>query len=195
VLLIVTSRADYTADWLIIELRRRDVPFVRFNTEDYPAAVGLRWAGDGGAALALRDAEVALDSVAAVWFRRPGYPPVNAADANAVWATNEAREALNGVWRTLDALWVNHPDRNRLAESKPEQLRRAAGLGFTAPATLVTNDPVAAAAFVSEHPAGVVCKPLHSGRVGTGASTKLFSTQARSAPRVGASRSRPSSRS
>ena len=24
------------------------------------------------------------------------------------WATREAAEALLGVWRTLDALWVNH---------------------------------------------------------------------------------------
>jgi hypothetical protein len=57
----------------------------------------------------------------------------------AAWARGEAREALLGVWRTLDAVWVNHPDRNRVAESKLSQLRVAPELGFEAPDTLVSN--------------------------------------------------------
>jgi len=30
-LLIVTNREDYTADWLILELQRRGAPFVRLR--------------------------------------------------------------------------------------------------------------------------------------------------------------------
>jgi hypothetical protein len=176
VLLIVTSRADYTADWLVLELRARGAPFVRFNTEDFPAATSLRWRNNGATALMLGPRELDLASVGAVWYRRPAVPVVDLADPAAVWAAGEAREALDGLWKTLDALWVNHPDRNRLAECKPEQLRRAADLGFTVPASIVTNDPEAAAAFASEHPDGVVCKPLRSGRVSNGTTSKLFFT-------------------
>jgi hypothetical protein len=176
VLLIVTSRADYTADWLILELQKRGTPFVRFNTEDFPDSASLRWSSDGATALTLGARELDLASISAVWYRRPGVPLVDTADPVAVWAAGETREALDGLWKTLEALWVNHPDRNRLAECKPEQLRRAADLGFTVPASIVTNDPEAAAAFASEQPDGVVCKPLRSGRVSNGTTSKLFFT-------------------
>lgn len=176
-LLIVTSRADYTADWLILELEKRGARYVRFNTEDFPESVGLRWASDGGGELTLGSRVVELGSVEAVWYRRPALPVVDASDAKAIWAAGEAREALEGVWRTLDALWVNHPDHNRQAESKPEQLRRAARLGFIVPASVVTNDPTAAREFAAEHAGGVVCKPLRTGRIGVpGPDSKLFFT-------------------
>jgi hypothetical protein len=177
VLLIVTSRADYTADWLILELEKRGARYVRFNTEDFPASVGLRWRGDGGGELRFGSRVVDLESVGAAWYRRPALPVVDASDANAIWAAGEAREALDGVWRTLDALWVNRPDRNRQAESKPEQLRRAAGMGFTVPVSVITNDPTAAHEFAAEHADGVVCKPLRTGRIGEpGPDSKLFFT-------------------
>lgn len=185
-LLIVTSRADYTADWLILELRERGEDFVRFNTEDFPEAMSVRWSSNGATVLRLGARELDLASVSAVWYRRPAVPLVDLADPSAVWAAGESREALDGLWKTLDALWVNHPDRNRLAECKPEQLRRAAGLGFTVPASIVTNDPEAAAAFASEHPDGVVCKPLRSGRVGNGTTSKLFFTTLLDAPALAA---------
>jgi hypothetical protein len=158
VLLIVTERGDLTADWLILELQRRDAPFVRFNTEDYPTRATLAWT-PAGAELALNDAAYALADFDAVWYRRPVPPrlPADLPVEQRAWATREASEALLGAWRTLDALWVNHPDRNRLAESKPEQLRTAQRLGFDIPATLVTNQRDRLREFLAEHPAGVVC--------------------------------------
>jgi glutathione synthase/RimK-type ligase-like ATP-grasp enzyme len=178
VLLIVTQRGDLTADWLIRELEERAAAFARFNTEDYPSSVSIVWR-PGGAALHLRDRAVLLDEVSAVWYRRPAPPRLPATlEPDAVgWAARESAEALVGLWRTLDALWVNHPDRNRLAESKLEQLRTAEALGFDTPATLVTNDGKALARFVETHAeAGVVCKPLWRGRVVIGGREELFFT-------------------
>jgi glutathione synthase/RimK-type ligase-like ATP-grasp enzyme len=166
VLLIVTERGDLTADWLVLELARRRAPFVRFNTEDYPTAATLTWTPSGGE-LTLGDTMHGLAEFSAVWYRRPIPPnlPAELSDAQRLWATREASEALLGAWRTLDAVWVNHPDRNRLAESKPEQLKAAQRLGFEVPDTLVTNDRERVREFVANHPQGVVCKPLWDGRV------------------------------
>ena len=167
-LLIVTERGDLTVDWLILELERRGAPFVRFNTEDYPTLATLAWT-PRGAELTISGTRYALSAFDAVWYRRPVAPqlPESLSDAQRSWATREASEALLGAWRTLDARWVNHPDRNRLAESKPEQLRTAARLGFDIPNTLVTNAPEDAQRFIAEHPAGTICKPLWDGRVPT----------------------------
>lgn len=165
-LLIVTERGDLTADWLILELDRREAPFVRFNTEDYPLRAGLAWTPEGST-LKLKGRTHALNAFTAVWYRRPVAPqlPPGLGEERALWVGREAREALLGAWRTLDALWVNHPDRNRTAESKPEQLRTATAMGFEVPASLVTNQAARVRAFMADHPQDVVCKPLWDGRV------------------------------
>jgi predicted ATP-grasp superfamily ATP-dependent carboligase len=188
VILIVTSRSDYTADWLILELTRRGAPFVRFNTEDYPTETLLRWTDGGAGELRFSDRNVDLDDVRSVWYRRPvppalspGLPPGQTA-----WAAAESREALDGLWRTVDTRWVNHPDRNRLADSKPEQLRRARDLGFAVPTSLITNSGNLAREFVAAQAASVVCKPLFSGRIETNTGLRLFFTSQLDAQAVAA---------
>jgi glutathione synthase/RimK-type ligase-like ATP-grasp enzyme len=55
---------------------------------------------------------------------------------------------IRGLAALDRATWVNHPQATYLAESKPYQLRLAHKLGFTIPATLITND---AEALSAEH--------------------------------------------
>lgn len=177
-LLIVTERGDFHADWLVLELEARGAPFVRFNTEDYPQRAGLSWRSNGAGTLKLSGREHPVEDFHAVWYRRPVPPqmPSDTSPAAAAWARSEAREALLGVWRNLDAVWVNHPDRNRVAESKLRQLRVAAELGFEVPATLVSNEAATVREFIAAHPAGVICKPLHDGRVPVGEDERVFFT-------------------
>jgi hypothetical protein len=178
VILIVTSQSDYTADWLVLELERRGTQFARFNTDSYPSSTHLVWHEDGASSLAFTGTVVDLSEVTAVWYRRPVPPvlPPGLSAGRSAWAAAEAREALDGVWKTLTANWVNHPDRNRLADCKPEQLRRARALGFDVPASLVTNHPDAAVQFARAHEHGVICKPLFSGRIDIEGRSQLFFT-------------------
>lgn len=176
-LLIVTSRDDLTADWLILELEQHELPFVRFNTEDYPTRVRLQWRLDR-ASLYIEPSRKHLDlrDVSAVWYRRPVPPRIPELPSDqAAWAEREAREALEAAFLTTDALWVNRPERNQLAGYKPEQLRRAAGLGFVIPETIVTNDGEAAAEFLSHHNRAIA-KPLYRGRITQSGRERLFFT-------------------
>jgi glutathione synthase/RimK-type ligase-like ATP-grasp enzyme len=118
-----------------------------------------------------------MDTFPSVWYRRPVAPhlPDEIPPHLRPWAAAEAREALEGLWRTHTGLWVNHPDHNRLASSKQEQLEIARELGFDAPPTLVTNDPEEARTFASDH-RSVVCKPLRGGSVPTRDGEHLFFT-------------------
>jgi glutathione synthase/RimK-type ligase-like ATP-grasp enzyme len=176
VLLLVTNREDLTADWLVLELDRRGTTFERFNGEDYPTEVWLRWAPDR-ASLRFGGRDLARADIRSVWWRRPLPPqmPPDLPGPEADWATGEALAALEGFWRTLDAHWVNTPARNAEADSKPEQLRRARGLGFTVPDTIVTNDPGAARAFLVGHP-NAVCKSLRTAHVPSGSGEGVFYT-------------------
>jgi glutathione synthase/RimK-type ligase-like ATP-grasp enzyme len=162
----------------VLELERRGAPFVRFNTEDYPTQTRVSWTESSGTELTISGRTLELSRVPAVWYRRP-VPPAVPADydrGQAQWAADQAREALDGVWRTLDARWVNHPDNNRLAGNKPEQLRRARSFGLNVPASLVTNDAGRARHFYDEHPGGVIVKPVLSGRLTIGGAEQIFFT-------------------
>jgi glutathione synthase/RimK-type ligase-like ATP-grasp enzyme len=175
-LLIVTERGDLTADFLILELEERGAEFLRFNTEDYPTVVGIGWSPDG-AELSIGGTAVDLGDVDAVWYRRPRPPqlPADYSNEQATWAAREAHEALQGVWRTLATRWINHPDANRRAECKPDQLRVAKDLGLAIPPTLVTNEPERLIRFLEVHPAAI-CKPLLDGVVPHGEDRHLFFT-------------------
>lgn len=167
-LLLVTNRDDITADWLVLELRRRGTPFVRFNTEDYPTRVRLHWT-PSRASLVIDGREIAADAVTGVWWRRALPPQLDAAlsETEEAWAAGEALAALKGFWGSVDARWVNPPVGNIEADCKPEQLRRAAHIGLDVPPTLITNDVKSAREFVAEHEK-VVCKSLYDARVPRG---------------------------
>jgi len=178
VVLVVTNRDDLTADWLILELRERGASFVRFNTEDYPGRVSISWTPSGGSCLRLPEGDVRSDEVTSVWFRRP-LPPAVPDDVDEdirSWAANEAQEALDGVWRTLDARWVNHPDANYLAGCKPEQLTRAHRAGFEIPPTLLTNDAIRLRDFEREFGPALICKAVYEGWVPSASGDRAFWT-------------------
>lgn len=165
--LVVTQLDDATADVVIEELGRREVPVVRLDPADFPATVTVKARFDGfGLVGELRTATrgVALDGVRSVYWRRPG--PYAASEGleeqDARWCTEQARYGLGGILASLPgAHYVNHPWRNRAAEYKPAQLSTAARCGLHVPPTLLTNDVADARRFVAEH-GPVVYKPLYN---------------------------------
>lgn len=175
--LIVTNRGDHTADFLVREFERRKAPFLRLNTEDFPSLVTLRWSSDGWHELRHDGRVHALAEFPSVWYRRPVGPRTPKGRAGlGEWAARESEEALGGLWRSHGALWVNHPDANRRAEFKQEQLLRARDLGLEIPETLVTNSGKDARAFSASLSDEIVCKPLRLGRLLHGDEEKLFLT-------------------
>ena len=176
--LIVTNRDDHTADWLIREFEEREAPFVRLNTEDFPRDIRLIWRSSGEHLLELYGDVYPLSVFRSVWYRRPVAPrPDAAGDPGLVrWAAVEAREALDGLWRTHEAVWVNHPAENLNAGIKQEQLVRASSMGFAVPETLVTNDLAAVRNFAAAHSRGTICKPLRMGRLLADDQEQLFFT-------------------
>lgn len=161
---LVTHREDLTADWLVLELRRRGASFVRVNSEDFPSRLTITWSAEG-ATLEGDHLQLKADELRAVWWRRSVAPVMELGERSAAeqtWALGEADAAWQGFWRTVEARWVNHPDANAAADHKLVQLRAARALGLRVPDTLVTNDPLAAQRFAARK-GSVVCKALRGG--------------------------------
>ncbi|MFI5839470.1 ATP-grasp ribosomal peptide maturase [Catenuloplanes sp. NPDC051500] len=163
--MVLSHRTDTTADMVVDVLNRRGAPVFRCDTAEFPTRLqlaarpaGRSWRGT----LASSRREVALEEISAVYYRRPTHFELDhmMSDAERAWAADEARHGFGGVISALACRWVNHPADNTAAAMKPVQLAAAGAVGLAVPDTLVTNDPDAAAAFLEEHPDGVVNKAL-----------------------------------
>ncbi len=110
--------------------------------------------------LRLPEREVSLADVGCAYYRRPTMFDLPAGMSEQVrrWAAGEARIGLGGVLSALPR-WLNHPAAIAAAEYKPVQLAHARACGLIVPDTIVTNDPTAAATFVT-HAGRAVYKPL-----------------------------------
>ena len=168
--LIVADRADIHADRVAERIATQGRPAFRLDLDEYPAGFALGCRLDGGRwngrlrALA-GDDSLALDEVGAVWlrkrapFRYPSGPLVGHEKAH---ADAETDHILLGLLRTLDCFWMSHPDAVRGSVWKPEQLQRAARMGFAVPPSLVTNLRSEVEAFRRTAPHGIVFKTLSS---------------------------------
>ncbi|MFJ9022239.1 ATP-grasp ribosomal peptide maturase [Streptomyces sp. NPDC102259] len=154
--LVVTEADDLTADLVIAELNRRNVPVVRFDPADIGAdlTVSARFGTcppsmAGQVRTSSRTAD--LTRVRAVYWRRPEWPAFShLAPDDARFAAAQVRFGLGGILYAMDCpLWVNHPLLIAAADYKPAQLALAQRLGLAVPPTLVTNDPDEASEFVT----------------------------------------------
>lgn len=102
-----------------------------------------------------------LASVGAVWWRRPQpfrLPRAMTDPTHRQFAMSEANTAFHGLYQSLDAFWVNEPDRDAAAAHKPWQLTLAQQIGLEIPVTLMTSDPQAAREFWQKHQGNVIFK-------------------------------------
>ncbi|WNI15315.1 ATP-grasp ribosomal peptide maturase [Actinacidiphila sp. ITFR-21] len=164
--LVATEADDLTADMVITELNRRNVPVVRLDPADIGAGltVSARFGTRptpvvGQVRTSSRTADLAR--VRAVYWRRPHWPDFSHLELDdARFAAAQVRYGLGGSLYALDGpLWVNHPLRIAAADYKPAQLALAQRMGLAVPPTLATNDPDEAREFVGAHDE-VLYKPL-----------------------------------
>jgi len=171
-LLIVTNKQDYTADFLILELQRQGIDFVRLNTEDFPSKISVSLTIDDEflqhSHFTVYGRQVRLDEVTSVWYRRPllPTPPDDIEDAiSREFIVTESLHTLKSIWRLLQCKWVSHPDKLNIAESKPYQLRMAQRLGFRTPHSVLTTEETSAQSFIQTYEGQTIYKPLRFGQV------------------------------
>lgn len=158
-ILIVSSEQDDHAQAVLERLHQSETRARRLDLSEFPQtlqlAINYDETNDQDRAILVRGSEtISCSDCDVVWWRRPQpfvlHPAIDTSvDYN--FAYTECQSAIDGLWRTLDAFWVNHPTRNTDAAYKVYQLQLARSVGFDVPTTLITNSPSEARAFVDEH--------------------------------------------
>jgi len=181
-LLIICQDLDPHVDVMISHLKDRDIRPFRLHTQDLQTNLDVeirpdvpdgqwRWRLEG-AGDAITDIEVG-----SVWNRRTLFrrdPDLTPDEAE--FAEMESREVMAGLYRMTEAFWVNHPDKIRRAESKPDHMKIAAELGLQIPRTLLTNSADAARAFFDACGGQVVFKVMVPGRLGAKDSLGIYTS-------------------
>ena len=166
-LLILTSDKDLTADFLIVELIRRGLPYFRLNAEELTQA---HFTFSLNAEAARREIHLGsrlldLSNVRAVWYRRAIHPgPITGLSrSESAFVMGELRHLTMGLVLNPDITWVNPIGNVFVAEHKLYQLQLARELGFKVPRTLVSDDPLKLRRFAESNDTGTICKPIFHG--------------------------------
>jgi glutathione synthase/RimK-type ligase-like ATP-grasp enzyme len=162
--LIVSEAGDVHAQAVMHALAAQGASAELLDLSEYPTLLALSIAFDGGGRrLELRrggGGVLDLDTVRAVWWRRPQpfCPPAGMDEARRRFAISEAATAFQGLYQALDAFWINEPARDAVASHKPYQLALAQEIGLEIPLTLMTSDVSQARAFWRKHEGEVIYK-------------------------------------
>jgi glutathione synthase/RimK-type ligase-like ATP-grasp enzyme len=164
-ILIVTQQKDIHADVVLQRLRSLGHSPVRLHVDDIPteASFSIKSIGSSvGGKLVTRNTSVDIESIKAVWWRKPKSSRINEHlnPREKRFARDEVDHALNGLWNALDCYWMSHPARIKAASYKPEQLKRAAALGFEIPRTLTTTRPDEVRQFYKDCTGRMIYKTL-----------------------------------
>lgn len=164
--LIITNERDASVDWVVRELRKREVPYLRLNTERM-TRFALEIDPSGRAwRLTSDQEEFVLDQVTGVWFRRPECSTdvrnSQLTSAQQDFACEQLRSVVSGLSVLGVDKWINFPSRNQSAASKIWQLWAASQFGFLVPESLITNSREKALHFLQTMPGGTVLKSLHA---------------------------------
>ena len=160
-ILLTTNKRDLTTDFVVLELERRGVRYLRLNTEDIADfSILLRDGTDGNLLRHYDNSNWPLEEFTGGYFRRPLAPRHEPNDEKSVgeYVVGEWSAILRSIWNALEGLWLNSPFSIQRAEDKPRQISCAKRMGLRVPDTLVTNDFDAARLFVSLGP--TIAKPL-----------------------------------
>jgi len=150
--LIVTEPLDVHADFVINELKKRDVPVFRFHAQDFPVEAQISISGAGtkwSAEIRTPLRSLHLEDVRAAWLRRSGAPVVDARVRPEIreFAVQQARSTLTALYALIGDRWLSHPESMRAAADKVRQMRAAAAAGLAVPDTMIGNDVERATEF------------------------------------------------
>jgi hypothetical protein len=166
-LLILTSDKDLTADFLIVELINRHLPYFRLNAEELTRAdfTFSLTKNTVRREVSVGTRTLDLNEVGAVWYRRAIHPgPIPALSrGEGVFVAGELRHLAMGLVLNPDVTWVNPIASVSVAEHKLYQLQIARQLGFRVPRTLVSRDPLELQRFANANKFGTICKPIFHG--------------------------------
>jgi glutathione synthase/RimK-type ligase-like ATP-grasp enzyme len=159
-ILIITHKEDYTADYLIDKLNNKGISYHRFNCEDCLKQN-----------ISLQFGEIEMKAIHqihkfdSVWYRRTKLPELEGAcPEEKIYLLHEIDTFLFNLFAIIKGKWLSHPESIRRAENKFYQLSLARESGFHVPNTIITTDRSVLKEFFKQNDQTVV-KPISKGRI------------------------------
>ena len=168
--LLFTNKEDVTTDFIVQELKRQEIEFYRFNTEELSKSVEIVLDFERERYLLidkLDKKEYDLLEFTDIYYRRPELPLYNEkglTDGEKSFLQIEIYYTLEGIYRLLSKKhWFNHVYAIRSAENKIYQLLLAQEVGLIIPSTLISNNYASVEHFLEygKH----IIKPVHNARI------------------------------
>lgn len=163
-ILIITHKTDFTADFIINKLNNNAIPYKRFNCEDiltYPTTINYN--------KQFRYSILGESNYTSVWFRRTKLPDLGDIPVHQkIYLIGEIEAFVKNLFSILDANWLSEPFAVYRAENKLLQLKVAQRLSFSVPATIVTNSKEKLIAFYHTHNGNIIIKPISQTRINDG---------------------------
>jgi|SRR5690242_3369691 glutathione synthase/RimK-type ligase-like ATP-grasp enzyme len=159
-ILIITHREDFTADFVIDKLNRSKQPYFRFNCEDYLSNnVSVEFTNQANVSIA------GHSEFSSVWFRRTRLPQITAKNRDEeIYLLREIDTFLNNLFGIIKGKWLSPPQAVLNAENKLLQLELARQTGFDIPGTLITTDKKNLLSFIEGNNKTLI-KAIGSGRI------------------------------
>lgn len=133
--LVLTEMGDLAADLIVLELRRRGVPYHRLNTDLFPDALEISYnPSDASITFESATGKFCSQEVGASWCRHS----ITSIHPDP-YVDREAKTFLSALWQQVHWFWVNAPSAVATASNKLWQLKTASEIGFEIPVTIVTN--------------------------------------------------------
>lgn len=166
-LLIITDRKDFTADYVIAFLIEKGLPYTRLNSEDIgDADVDLIFnSSKNSRSLFIVKEKIDINAITSVWYRRRFFPKVPSfvRRTDQEFAFGELIHLFEGLLPGPEIHWVDYPAKVWRAERKLQQLVVAPHFGFKIPDTQVSTDPISLRQFYKKYDGEIVCKPIFRG--------------------------------
>ncbi|MCB0397406.1 MAG: hypothetical protein KDD36_12160 [Flavobacteriales bacterium] len=161
-ILIITHKEDFTADFVIEKLNNRELPYYRLNCEELNA-IDYSFGTESDFQFIIDNA----DKITSVWFRRTKLPDLKIInESEKLYVLGEYDALLQNIYAVLkDKIWLSYPSNVYEAESKLYQIKLAKEINFQIPETLVTNRHAYLRDFYDKHKGNIIVKPLHHGRI------------------------------
>lgn len=181
--LVISNKSDVTSDFIIKNLKERDIDFYRFNTEELTKTCSITLDFLTSTFL-LSDSVLKkhfdLKEFSSVYFRRPELPLIDESGMSSgeiLFLKNEISFTLEGIYKILrNAYWVSSVYAIREAENKIYQLELAKKIGFEIPDSIITNSFIDTTTFYERNHECCIIKPIKSGLIENKKESKIVFT-------------------
>ncbi len=182
ILLLTHSKDFFTIDKVSAALDKRNVSYIRLNTDLFPTQIKITQSIDKQRFAAILNSEYGTFSttdIQAVWLRRIWNPTIGT-DIDAAFrpaCLRESKRVMQLFLNCLDhAFWLDSEENINRASDKLYQLKVAKSLGISIPKTMITNDHKALLQFYKALDGRVITKMLTTLSYGMTASSFFMYT-------------------